>query len=246
MVTGKLSDLAGLFILPLAITVVAPRFKHQICLLIGLLFVIWKSPVSSPFIHFFNTFPLFNINRVIDYTDLLALGILPFSHLIITSERYKNLKTSGYVRIAKASVFIIACFAFSATSMIRFEIPKGTIYLGKSYSIKLPRDTILSRINQLGYQWTHVEETTSNSEFHIPVPYYQINDVIITDGNIILDTLKNIKFTLQEVNQYKSKLELINIELTEPGNIQNWKYLRQMHKFYKNQIKRTFIKELKD
>ncbi|MCZ2444296.1 MAG: hypothetical protein LC101_11040 [Flavobacteriales bacterium] len=77
--TGKLSDFAGLFVFTLFWIAFLPRFKKIITVCTGLLFICWKSPYSQSCIDFWNTLPLFAIHRVVDYTDLLALIILPLA-----------------------------------------------------------------------------------------------------------------------------------------------------------------------
>ena len=48
--TGKLSDFAGLFILPLFWTALFPRLKFSIYVLTAIVFIFWKSVYSQPVI----------------------------------------------------------------------------------------------------------------------------------------------------------------------------------------------------
>jgi len=54
-ITGKLSDFSGLFIFPLFWVSFFPNKKNLIFILTALLFVIWKSTYSQPFIELWNS-----------------------------------------------------------------------------------------------------------------------------------------------------------------------------------------------
>jgi hypothetical protein len=71
--TGKISDFSGLLIFPMFIAALVPRFKKYISIIIGLGFIIWKLPIISPLIDLINTIFPFTINRVVDYSDYIAL-----------------------------------------------------------------------------------------------------------------------------------------------------------------------------
>lgn len=79
--TGKLSDFAGLFVFPFFFAAFFNKKSKAIYLLTFVGFIFWKSPFANYFIETFNSLMFFNINRIIDYTDLIALLILPLSYL---------------------------------------------------------------------------------------------------------------------------------------------------------------------
>ncbi|MFT4969231.1 MAG: hypothetical protein ACI9O4_000977 [Chitinophagales bacterium] len=109
--TGKLSDFAGLFFLPLFLSVLFPKRIKALLLASGLFFMFWKSPWSIGLIDFINTVPGFHYARVIDYTDLLALLILPLSYWV-----YQGKDDWPVLRISPAIPMSIAAFAMMATS----------------------------------------------------------------------------------------------------------------------------------
>src|SRR5688572_12523013 len=74
--TGKLSDITGLFVFHLFLLQLFPAKTKQVTIFVVLFFVWWKSPVSQTAIDLFNSLYFFNIQRVIDYSDLLALPVL--------------------------------------------------------------------------------------------------------------------------------------------------------------------------
>lgn len=109
--TGKLSDFAGIFIFFLFWTAIFPKFEKTIFVLIGIFFVFWKSSYSQFLIDDWNALNLMRISRVVDYTDLLALLILPLAFRVRRQEvPVKRLRFSPVLPLAVAS------FAFIATS----------------------------------------------------------------------------------------------------------------------------------
>lgn len=77
--SGKLSDFAGLFVFPIFWVAFLPRLRHAIYGLTAAVFVFWKSSYSQPLIEIWNSSAFFSVARTVDYTDLLALFILPWS-----------------------------------------------------------------------------------------------------------------------------------------------------------------------
>lgn len=109
--TGKLSDFAGLFVFPLFFAAFFPRLRTSIYVLTAILFIFWKSVCSQVVIDYWNSLSFFSIVRTVDYSDLVALGILPFSYV------YSRIPHS--IRSPSALIYLIAVvsiFAFTATS----------------------------------------------------------------------------------------------------------------------------------
>lgn len=117
--TGKLSDLAGLFVFPFFIATFFPKRKLLIYLLVALFFLFWKSPFSQSTIELWNSFKIIIIGRKNDYSDLLALLVLPLSYFHFTNQiQGRDLISSGFVRqFSTVSVAVISVFAFTATSL---------------------------------------------------------------------------------------------------------------------------------
>src|ERR1051326_440636 len=77
--TGKLSDLAGLFIFPLFLSVLAGRYESLLYFATAIGFIFWKTTCSQPLIDFFNARFSVHIGRTADLSDLMALLVLPLS-----------------------------------------------------------------------------------------------------------------------------------------------------------------------
>jgi hypothetical protein len=78
--TGKLSDFAGLFVFAAFWTAVAPRHRRAIHFATAGAFLLWKSPWSEPLITLWNVYGPWDVQRVVDYTDWVALLTLPISY----------------------------------------------------------------------------------------------------------------------------------------------------------------------
>lgn len=137
--TGKLSDFAGLFIFPLFFTAIFPKQKRTIFALTAILFALWKSALSQPFIDAWNANGWLTIGRVVDPSDLLGLLALPLAFVV--ESRGDKLRL---LRIPPALPFLLSTFAFAATSYST-DVP-----IGISHTFQLPKDSLVQR-------WTNLE-----------------------------------------------------------------------------------------
>ena len=86
IVTGKLSDFAGIAVISLLLLAACPRRSFSIFCGVAFTFLWWKSPASESFIQFFNQLGLYRIGRTVDYTDMMAMVLFPFCHAVVTRE----------------------------------------------------------------------------------------------------------------------------------------------------------------
>lgn len=241
--TGKLSDFAGLLIFPMFVATIIPRLNKSISLLTGIGFILWKLPLFTPVIDFINQYSFVTIYRTIDYSDYIALCILPLSHYLINhQERYPIFNWSKIRSYSKYALLGISFFAFCATSVPFREMPKGTIYIGKSYKIKLPKDSVISSIRGLGYNCDFHERDSSK---YGSISFYQTDNILqYYQDSIIVDTIASMKYELEELSSNKTKLTIINVTLSEEGNIQNWKKLKALSKTYSSLLKDNLIEKI--
>ncbi|NVO04301.1 MAG: hypothetical protein HXX09_16530, partial [Bacteroidetes bacterium] len=115
-----------------------PKQKLKIFWFTAFIFIFWKSPFSEPFIGFWNNLSLFRISRIVDYTDLMALIVLPFSFVI--ENQKERLKT---LTINPIFPLILAAFSFMATSY-----QKNFDY-NKTYDFSFSKTELVKRINNL-------------------------------------------------------------------------------------------------
>lgn len=111
--TGKLSDVAGLLVLPLFLTAFFPKQKTGILLFSALFFCWWKSSLSEPVLLHFRLLSL-PVHRVVDYTDLFALPVL------LIAGNLKPFPLSFHrpmVQGLKGVLALLTVFALCATTM---------------------------------------------------------------------------------------------------------------------------------
>lgn len=113
-VTGKLSDVAGLFAVTLFLGALLPRWRTAAALALSAGFIWWKSAASTVAINVFNDLGLWTIGRTIDATDLLALPAIPAALFWL-----RNQKSSPAVlhrALPRAAVAVLSVLVFAATS----------------------------------------------------------------------------------------------------------------------------------
>ncbi|HAN77051.1 MAG TPA: hypothetical protein DCQ31_04375 [Bacteroidales bacterium] len=135
VITGKLSDFAGLFIFPIMILLLfkdanSKRFQIIIFTVVAISFIIWKVLPIDSFLEKINTLIPFAPSRTKDFSDLIALIVLPLSYMFNNSwySHYWQIGYSSYLRKTLFyTVFIFSWFAISATSTIaRYTIKPNT------------------------------------------------------------------------------------------------------------------------
>lgn len=128
-ITGKLSDVAGVFLVVLTLRAIMPGGKHRISWTIVTLFVFWKSSLSQPLIEAFNRFTPINVDRVVDYTDVLALVMVPLANYVFDHHSQFRI-TFRRIAALRIPVIIATVLAITGTSVItphhRYVIRKET------------------------------------------------------------------------------------------------------------------------
>ena len=111
VVTGKLSDFAGLFAFPFFWSALFVRYRVPIHWATAAAFILWKSPLSDPWINAWNSASTFQVARVVDPSDLLALAVLPLSYWFALNHRRVAARP-----LATLAIAVVSLFAFAATS----------------------------------------------------------------------------------------------------------------------------------
>ncbi len=147
-ITGKLSDLAGLWIFPMFWCVIAPRRGRMIYVATALAFALWKSPLSQPLLDGWNAESPLTIGRVVDPTDLLALAVLPASAMY--ARHASAVRPGRSLRTAAApAVMLLALFAFAATSQVPLEygLAYGESDPANVFQFNVPKDNLILALN---------------------------------------------------------------------------------------------------
>ena len=133
--SGKLSDFAGIAIVTWLLLATAPRAKWQVYGVVTACFTFWKSPVSQSLIDGINAYLPFTIGRVVDYTDLIALSIMPVCARVIDQVRVYQIPGNLLRRLLLPPVAALTSLALIAT-------PAQLIH--KSYSLQPVSGTVLA------------------------------------------------------------------------------------------------------
>lgn len=242
--TGKLSDFAGLIIFPVFIACLLPASRKWIALVSGILFLIWKTPLVTPLIEWFNGFMPFAIHRVIDYSDYWALLVLPVAHRMLNEASTPQVYTGWLVRAGRTAIASLAFFGVCATSIApKIEDPPGTVYIGQSYRMKKRKHEVIAMIQSLGY---NVDHHDNNAQKTLIRDYYQTDNIIIyNDDSKPIDTILNVKYSLNELDKKYTYLTIINVTIDQKKPIQKWEVLKSLSKQYQKALKQQLIRKLK-
>jgi len=137
-VTGKLSDVAGLFAFIVFICALIPRRRIGIGIAVAIAFTWWKSPLSQFAIDGWNRIGTFAIGRTIDFTDLAALAIIPLALAWIA--RREELAPAEPRRLITVAVGAMSLVAFTATSVAHGNCCSG------SYDIPMNRVAVVAAL----------------------------------------------------------------------------------------------------
>ncbi|WP_141878067.1 hypothetical protein [Gramella sp. Hel_I_59] len=226
--TGKLSDFAGLFAFPYFIATVFEKRIRAIYILTAFLFIWWKTPYSQQVIDILNDHGML-VNRVIDYSDLIALFIIPVSYRFWKSK--SNFKLSSK-RIFRPIVITICCFSFLATTIQQ-----------KSEEYNLKSDYKLN--TQIKYE-DAVKKLRIIRNDSIEALYYWIQ-FPERDGNIMtrIDLMKNDEGNLN------IKLDsILDFSIPNTGGFFGMKYDKENAKYFRklsqNEIEDFFHRQIKE
>ncbi|MDO6432910.1 hypothetical protein Q4E93_20040 [Flavitalea sp. BT771] len=240
--TGKLSDFAGLLIFPLFLAYLFPHRASAMPWLTGLFFIFWKSPLSTPCIDTYNTFAPIGITRTVDYSDLLALAVLPLSsHLIRHIDRYRMFRRPR-PGLAAPYLIIPCSLAFMSTSpplsyRLAHNPPNGDIYIGEYYTVKLPPEQVLEAMRKEGL--TPMPDTACHQT---PNTCYLIDNVTFPG---ISDTLQSVRFRLYKEKNNHSTIWIDKV--TKRGNfyLSDWKLLKIYTRYYRQMLHHHMVRQLR-
>ncbi|MFZ5551639.1 MAG: hypothetical protein ACOZCO_00880 [Bacteroidota bacterium] len=190
--TGKLSDVAGLFVFHLFLLHFFPAQPKKITAFVVLFFISWKSPFSQPVIDLFNSIQPFTLHRTIDYTDLLALPVLWCSWKMFYNS---PVFTFRFVPAFKVMVMAVSVYSFFATTIIM----KPVMVSSKNRVKHVPSE-IITQLSNAGYEFT-IDTTRTGAKYE----YYQVN---VKDTLNISCRLPAYRFILYPIRKRKTEMEI--------------------------------------
>jgi hypothetical protein len=234
-ITGKISDFIGLLIFPMFLQFLFPGLCRLSVLLTGLLFVFWKLPVSDPLITFYNRIAIIPITRAVDYSDLMALSILPLADFFIRRiDQYKIGTFTPAFLTWVAAIPAAVVFMATAPPVSYYMKPGGDIHIGKSYRLKISREEALAKLKAEGFS---IQPDTSQHQSG-RAAYYLMKNVVLDGGK---DTIEAIQFGFLGDGE-KTLLLINNVQLKNKGDISNWRLLRR---YYRRLIRSGVVAEVK-
>ncbi|MBO6516886.1 MAG: hypothetical protein JJ975_10085 [Bacteroidia bacterium] len=180
-ITGKLSDVVGLFVFPIFLSVFRPRRIIQNCIAAGIIFCLWKSHLSEPIITAGNSIGI-PFTRTIDQTDYAALMVLPASTYYL--KRWRLPRLLPRIRLTHLVFLAIGFVALSATTLR----PVFGTSLDKKYNINATPEQLVRDIRQMDCQLHLISSNAEGS-------HYELRNLVI-DGKDSMFRL--VRFSLKE------------------------------------------------
>jgi len=213
-VTGKLSDVAGLMACALFFQAFFFSYKKHVCISLAIAFVFWKSIYANAFISYFNSLALVEIHRVIDYSDLIAIGILPLAYFY--SNSFSEKKPSRPVPIFFISV--VAMTSFVATSQKKHDY----YILHQEYELPFSKETFIEKMNALKKNCNNpVFSFNFSSKYKKPIVFYSDTEwVHIAGYHTYADTIytwDSISRSKKIDTVYKKEIPIIDTFYIPPS-----------------------------
>jgi hypothetical protein len=176
--TGKLSDFAGVFILPFFLAFLFNGKARLTVVITGLFFLFWKAPLSQILIESYNDFAIIPISRVVDYSDYLAFAMLPLSYVLLS----KEIRMIKCINRWMVYPFLgISCIAFMATSppiKYYYQMNDGeTQPLSESFTVRRSEAEILEKLRVMGievYQDSTFAQRKSRNQYDAEYAYINL------------------------------------------------------------------------
>jgi hypothetical protein len=240
--TGKLSDMTGIIILPLLLAFVFSKLQQHATWISALLFAFWKSPFSEGLINLYNEYAFIQTSRIIDYTDLYVLLLLPIPYFII-----KRVDSLNAIKIKQVNPLLIlfptvgALLATSPPPRIYYTRSEGNLKCyGCNITVNYTQDEIVEKLKKHGIVFSHIAPIDSNALCMAPFLKKENVHVYILKQLIIeKDTLRSLDFTMRTIKNRKTKIYFNGMEVSD--DISTQKLETNLRKYYK----KILFKELK-
>lgn len=256
--TGKLSDFTGLFVFALFLIVLIPQYKIPVLVFSGLFFTWWKSVLSTPFIDAWNDVMPIPIDRVIDYSDLSALLVLPLA-FIVSNKKYDPI--IHYRRFWINSIGLVSLFAFCFTSPPRYALyytdNNALSYYG-SFETRKSEEELIQKLKSRNinfYRDSAAYYPLQEREYYYKRKNNDTTTEWIRMNNSFDSTLyiKQFEHAFLVIPSYKiDEIELKNVKIVyEKGDKKNYVAVRtfEMTRYYKQgpgKLKRKIKRHFKE
>lgn len=243
-ITGKLSDICGIIIFPLFLTYIFPKLKENSIYITFLIFSFWKSEYSQSFINLYNEFSPIQTSRIIDYSDLFVLILLPIPFYFIKNiEKFQNIIIRKLNPKLVFTPSILIFISESPPPSYYYTMNKGNLQCYKcNIVVDYNIDCVLKKLRKNGIEFDSIK----------PIPYRGIIDSTSLTKQYIKkeliienDTLSNINMTIIPLKNNKSEIYFNGMDVSQ--NLRTDVKLKQkLIKYYKKLIFKEIKKSLKE
>lgn len=240
--TGKLSDATGIIILPLLLAFLIPKLKEYSIVVAAILFIFWKSPFSQDLIDLYNEYSFNTTSRIIDYTDLYVLVLLPIPYFII-----RKIDNPKFIRVDNVNPFLVllpTIFTLMATEQMpyaHYKWNRGELILynchitidGNQHDIVEKLRThhiIFDSIFPMGGEILALRDTNFNN--------YRLNRLIIET-----DTLRSLDLSMCTTKN-KTRIYFEGMQISE--NINTKRLFTRLRRYYYNILFKDLKRSLKE
>lgn len=241
--TGKLSDVVGIIILPLLLAFCFPRLKQHSVWVSAVLFAFWKSPLSQAPIDLYNQIAFIQTSRTVDFTDLYVLLLLPIPHFIINKiDNLNFIKIHGVSALTVLLPTVLTLMATSPPPSHYYTRTEGNLACYKcNITVNYNQDEILEKLKKVDIVFDSIAPIDSFALRRVPslikenAHVYRLNQLVIDK-----DTLRNLDFTMRTVKDGKTKIYFNGMQVSD--DISTTKLEIKLRNYYK----KLLFKELKN
>ncbi|MEO0877822.1 MAG: hypothetical protein AAFY48_24735 [Bacteroidota bacterium] len=215
----------------------------------ALFFLFWKSPWSATCIDWYNLFAPIPISRVVDYSDYLALLILPLPYWMI--DHYYDstpARRRKWQPLASWTILVLTSMSFIATQpplWYSFQQSSGNVsFYNCKFKTGMTRTEVLQRLADRGLnvkvdtalagQLYLRNFVNSDSILANDPPFYRIPQFVVDE-----DTLHEIQFSLVAQAKDKVMFMLNGLQVDEIADEQITQKLRRM---YRKTLKKELVR----
>ncbi len=234
-VVGKLSDISGLVVFSYFMTSLGSRYKKHVFIFTSIAFSFWETEYSQPLIEFWNSFAPLQVDRFVDYSDIVCIVVLiP----LYWYEPKSILTKKATNRLVTYPIVMVTLFSIVATSRAN-TFTNDTVYVYKYVKVNSSLDFFK---NQLEKDNIKYEESDSI----LVVESDTLSRIIL--NNIILDQDTIYQATIGIVDKGdKLKVFVESLQLAKELQINRVDYIeyRKFQKKYRIQSV-DFFKGIKE
>ncbi|UZT97387.1 hypothetical protein ODZ84_19705 [Chryseobacterium fluminis] len=235
--TGKLSDIVGIVILPLLLTYIFPKLKTKSIWISALLFTFWKSPYSQSLIDFYNQLTFIQITRVVDYSDLSVLILLPVPYFLMhTIKEWNTFKIKNIQPFLVLFPTVLVLMSTSPPPSFYYTYSDGNFRCYKcNITVKHTQEEVIEKLRQANMVFDSIYPMSEFTHQRIPglrsqdIHFYKINTMVIGQ-----DTLRNLDFSMRSISDTKTTIYFNGMDINRTTS--HDQLYRKIKKYYKSLI----------